>query len=93
MLVTRRKWGYELRSAIRAIDPDVRAQTVFSEDILETWPAREAFIFLSIVGDAHDPVTVRDWISYQEPDAEGRTGRHPSVTLSHTSACVRPEAS
>jgi hypothetical protein len=35
VLVTRRKWGYELRNAIREVAPEVNAQTVFSEDILE----------------------------------------------------------
>lgn len=77
VLVTRRKWGYDIRNAIREINPDIRAQTVFSEDILETWPAREAFIFLSILGDPNDPVTFRDWVSYQEPDAEGKKWKAP----------------
>jgi hypothetical protein len=83
VLVTRRKWGYDLRRAIHEIDEDLNAQTVFSEDILETWPAREAFIFLSSVADPTDPVTHRDWISYREPDSEGKTWkasrRHAAV--------------
>jgi ATP-dependent DNA helicase UvrD/PcrA len=77
VLVTRRRWGYAVRNAIRDIDPDVRAQTIFSEDILETWPAREAFIFLSIVGNPDDPVALRDWISYQQPDADGKNWKAP----------------
>ncbi len=77
VLVTRRKWGYDIRNAIREIDAEIRAQTVFSEDILETWPAREAFIFLSIVADADDAATFRDWISYQEPDIEGKKWKAP----------------
>jgi DNA helicase-2/ATP-dependent DNA helicase PcrA len=77
VLVTRRKWGYDIRNEIRSIDAGIHAQTVFSEDILETWPAREAFVFLSIIGDPDDPVTLRDWISYQEPDAEGKKWKAP----------------
>lgn len=77
ILVTRRKWGYELRDAIRAVDPEVTAQTVFAEDILETWPAREAFIFLSILGDPTDAASLRDWVSYRVPNAEGREWKAP----------------
>jgi DNA helicase-2/ATP-dependent DNA helicase PcrA len=72
VLVTRRKWGYDLRNAIREVDGSLHARTVFSEDILETWPAREAFLLLSIIGDPRDAVTLRDWISYCEPDPEGK---------------------
>lgn len=77
VLVTRRKWGYEVREAIRALDPGIRAQTVFAEDILETWPAREAFVFLSIVAVSDDPVALRDWISYREPDEKGKNWKAP----------------
>ncbi len=77
VLVTRRQWGYDLRNAIRVVDADVTAQTVFSEDILETWPAREAFIFLSIVADSNDAATFRDWISYQGPDKQGKNWKAP----------------
>lgn len=38
VLVTRRAWGYEIRNAVREVDGRARAQTAFSEDILETWP-------------------------------------------------------
>ncbi len=78
VLVTRRQWGYDIRNAIRAIDDQVRAQTVFAEDIIETWPAREAFIFLSIVANPNDAASFRDWISYKEPDAEGKKWKAPS---------------
>ena len=77
VLVTRRKWGYDLRNAIRAIDASIQAPTVFSEDVLETWPTREAFIFLSIVGNGQDAAAMRDWISYREPDSEGRNWKAP----------------
>lgn len=85
VLVTRRKWGYELRNAIRALDPSAPVQTVFAEDILETWPAREAFLLLSVVGDPEDHVTLRDWVSYQKPNAEGKkfkaSGRNAEAYL------------
>ena len=77
VLVTRRQWGYDLREAIRQVDPDLVAQTVFTEDILETWPAREAFIFLSLLGDPEDAATARDWIAYQQPDADGKHWKAP----------------
>lgn len=77
VLVTRRKWGYDVRNAIRELDPAISAQTVFSEDILETWPAREAFVFLSLVAEPDDAATLRDWISYREPDAEGKKWKAP----------------
>jgi superfamily I DNA/RNA helicase len=76
VLVTRRKWGYELRSAIREMDASVPVETIFAEDVLESWPAREAFIFLSILADPNDPVALRDWVAYQEDD-EGRGFKAP----------------
>jgi superfamily I DNA/RNA helicase len=72
VLVTRRKWGYDVRDAIREVAPDVTAHTVFAEDVLETWPAREAFIFFSIAAIPDNAVSLRDWISYKQPNEEGR---------------------
>jgi hypothetical protein len=77
VLVTRRKWGYDLRNAIREVAPEVNAQTVFSEDILETWPAREAFLLLASLADPIDPVTHRDWIGYRRPDSDGKGWKAP----------------
>lgn len=71
VLVTRRAWGYAVRNAIRRVDDTLPVHTVFAEDALETWPAREAFIFLSILGEPRDAVTLRDWIAYQQPQ-EGK---------------------
>lgn len=71
VLVTRRAWGYAVRNAIRQVDETLPVQTVFAEDALETWPAREAFMFLSVLGEPRDAVTLRDWIAYQEPQ-EGK---------------------
>lgn len=68
VLVTRRRWGYDLRNAIREAEPGFEVQTAFSEDVLETWGAREAFVLLEIHA-APDPVAIRDWIGYQEPEA------------------------
>lgn len=65
IMVTRRKWGYDLRNELRTLAPDVSTQTVFAEDILETWPARESFLFLSILGEPNDPVTLRSWVGYR----------------------------
>lgn len=69
VLVTRRKWGYELKAAVRAVDTSVPVETIFAEDVLQSWPAREAFIFLSILADSNDAVALRDWLAYQEDDA------------------------
>jgi DNA helicase-2/ATP-dependent DNA helicase PcrA len=76
VLVTRRKWGYELRSAIRELDSSAPVETIFAEDVLESWPAREAFIFLSILADPNEPVALRDWVAYQEDD-EGKGFKAP----------------
>lgn len=72
VLVTRRDWGYQLRDRIRQLEPRAAARTIFTEDILETWPTREAFLFLSIVADPNDAVALRDWISYKTPNSQGK---------------------
>jgi len=77
VLVTRRRWGYELREAIRQVDDAINAQTMFSEDILETWPVREAFIFLEILANNDDPAALRDWIGYRRPNDEGKNWKAP----------------
>ncbi len=85
VLVTRREWGYELRERIRKLEPRASARTIFTEDVLETWPAREAFLFLSIVADPGDAVALRDWIGYKLPNAVGKefkaSRRHAGVYL------------
>lgn len=78
VMITRRKWGYDLRNRIRGIDPDLPVQTVFAEDVLETWPAREAFILLSIAGDNKDAASLRDWIAYKAPDRTGKNWKAQS---------------
>jgi superfamily I DNA/RNA helicase len=71
VMVTRRKWGYDLRAAIHELDGSAPVHTEFAEDVLQSWPAREAFIFLSILADPNGAVALRDWLAYQE-DTEGR---------------------
>jgi DNA helicase-2/ATP-dependent DNA helicase PcrA len=65
VMVTRRKWGYDLRNKIRELAADITTQTIFAEDILETWPVREAFLFLSILGDPGDAAALRAWVGYK----------------------------
>ena len=77
VLVTRREWGYDVRNAILDIDADVRARTLFAEDVLETWSVREAFILLSVLGVPSDSVAIRDWLSYRKPDSDGRGWKAP----------------
>lgn len=77
VMVTRRKWGYDLREKIRELDAGVPVNTVFAEDVLETWAAREAFLELSLIAASNTPLAMRDWISYREPDDKGRGFKAP----------------
>lgn len=70
IMVTRRSYGYRLRDAIKIGDPTLDVNVSFSEGILETWPAREAFILFSLL-TIPDAATWRAWLSYQQPDANG----------------------
>jgi superfamily I DNA/RNA helicase len=83
VLATRRQWGSDMKRAINSIDSGLDVQTVFGEDALETLPARNAFIFFCIFGNPDDGATCRDWISYQEPNSDGKkwkgAGRHSAV--------------
>jgi len=69
VLVTRHDWGYALREQMRIVDATIPVQTLFAEDVLHTWPAIEAFVFLTIIGEPLDAVTLRDWVAYREDDA------------------------
>lgn len=71
VLATRRKWGYDLKARIREIDASVPVETIFAEDVLQSWPAREAFILLCILADPDDPVALRDWVAYRD-DEDGK---------------------
>lgn len=77
VLATRRKWGYDLKSKIREIDATVPVETIFAEDVLQSWAAREAFIFLCVLADPDDAVALRDWVAYQEDD-EGKSFKAPA---------------
>jgi superfamily I DNA/RNA helicase len=43
-MVTRRQFGYWLRGKIAELDPSLRIELGFSEGLLESWAAREAFL-------------------------------------------------
>lgn len=71
VLVTRHDWGYAIRDRILANAPGTPVHTAFAEDVLHTWPAREAFVFFSAVCDENDAVTMRDWIAYRHDAKSG----------------------
>ena len=77
VLVTRRQFGYDLKEAIAKIKGGITAETVFAEDILETWPVREAFMFLSILAEPDDPAAVRAWLAYRTV-SDGKKFKAPS---------------
>lgn len=64
VMVTRRRFGYLLRDEIHTLAPDLRMNLKFDEGLLESWPAREAFLFLCLLADP-DPATWRAWLGYQ----------------------------
>jgi hypothetical protein len=75
VMVTRRQFGYWLRDGIAALDPALRVELGFSEGLLESWAAREAFLlFCLILGP--DPPTWRAWLGYRT-SATGRNFTAP----------------
>lgn len=64
VMVTRRKFGYMLSRELKKRGADIEIEMNFSEDILETWAAREAFLLLCLLFDP-DPPTWRSWFGYQ----------------------------
>jgi hypothetical protein len=62
-MVTRRQFGYWLRERIHEIDPNLRLDLGFSEGLLESWAAREAFLMFSLQIDPDRP-TWRAWLGY-----------------------------
>ena len=64
VMVTRRAFGYDLLRRLSEEAPDVPVELSFSESILELWPVREAFLWLSLLADP-DPATWRAWLGYQ----------------------------
>jgi DNA helicase-2/ATP-dependent DNA helicase PcrA len=65
-MVTRRRFGYRLRDEIANLDSSINIELGFSESILELWPAREAFLFFSLLADPDAP-TWRAWLGYRQP--------------------------
>jgi DNA helicase-2/ATP-dependent DNA helicase PcrA len=63
-MVTRRDFGYWLRDRIAALDPTLRVELGFSEGLLESWAAREAFLLFCLLIDP-DPPTWRAWLGYK----------------------------
>ena len=64
VMVTRRQFGYWLRDRIIELAPELSVELNFSEGLLETWPAREAFLFFCLLVDP-DPPTWRSWLAYR----------------------------
>ena len=78
-MVTRRQFGYWLRDKIAELDPELRIELGFSEGLLESWAAREAFLLFCLLIDP-DPPTWRAWLGYQNA-VTGKDFSAPSVTL------------
>lgn len=70
VMVTRRNFGYWLRDRIAALDAGIRVELSFSEGLLETWAAREAFLLFCLLADPDRP-TWRAWFAYNN-SADGR---------------------
>ena len=64
VMVTRRQFGYSLREQILKLNPDLKIELSFSENLLETWVVREAFLYFCLFVDADAP-TWRAWLGYQ----------------------------
>ena len=64
VMVTRRQFGFWLRDKIAELDPALRVELGFSEGLLDSWAAREAFLLFCLLIDP-DPPTWRAWFGYQ----------------------------
>jgi DNA helicase II / ATP-dependent DNA helicase PcrA len=64
VMVTRRQFGYWLRDHIAELDPKLRLDLVFSEGLLDSWAAREAFLMFCLLIDPDRP-TWRAWLGYK----------------------------
>lgn len=74
VMVTRREFGYLLRDELLELDPEFPVELSFSESVLETWPAREAFYFFTLLF-APDGPSWRAWLGFgtdREPKAPRR---------------------
>lgn len=71
VMVTRRSFGYHLRSKIKALRPDLVVDLSFNESPLEEWPVRETFLFFTSLV-APDAPTWRAWLAYQKPTGKAK---------------------
>lgn len=76
VMVTRRQFGYALRTELAALDDQLKVDLSFSEGLLESWAAREAFLLLCLLVDPDRP-TWRAWFAYRN-SADGRNFKAPS---------------
>jgi superfamily I DNA/RNA helicase len=63
-MVTRRQFGYWLRDKILELDSNLRVDLGFSEGLLDSWAAREAFLMFCLLIDPDGP-TWRAWLGYK----------------------------
>jgi len=84
VMVTRRQFGYWLRDKIAELDPGLRIELGFSEGLLDSWAAREAFLLFCLLSDP-DPPTWRAWLGYQN----SVTGRDFSAPKRNAAAYLR----
>ncbi len=84
VMATRRQFGYALRTQLMALDPNVQVDLSFSEGVLETWAAREAFLLFCLLVDP-DRATWRAWFAYRNSD----TGRDFSAPNRNAGAYLR----
>src|SRR5262249_27129841 len=63
-MVTRRQFGHWLREKIAELDSKLLVELGFSEGLLESWAAREAFLLFCLLIDP-DPPTWRAWLGYK----------------------------
>lgn len=71
VMVTRRQFGYRIRSELRKLRSDLEIHMNFSESLLESWASREAFLLFCLLADPDAP-TWRAWLGYQN----SATGHH-----------------
>jgi len=63
-MVPRRQFGYWLRDKILELDSNLRVDLGFSEGLLDSWAAREAFLMFCLLVDPDRP-TWRAWLGYK----------------------------
>ena len=76
VMVTRCKFGYQLRDEIAKLNADLKIELSFSEGLLETWAVREAFLYFCLLVDPDAP-TWRAWFGYQNSN-DGKEFKAPN---------------